>query len=270
MGRSVGAAMLALALAWLPPSLAAAEDFPLREQYASVGLEPIETAELAESLDSMTVIDARSTYEYETLHIENARSVPLASPDFNATVQSLAEASGQPLVFYCNGVTCSVSYKAALKAKEAGLTAVRVYDAGVFAWAQAHPEHTVLLGEPLKSADRLIASEQFEAHLLAEEAFYARIEASRNPLIVDIRSKEQRQGVSLFQMRDRHVPLTNGNRELNGLVQTAMREDRPLFFLDATGKQVRWLQYYLESQGAEDYWFLKGGARALYESMGLK
>ena len=262
--------MLALALAWLPPSLGAAEDFPLREQYASVGLEPIETAELAEALDSMTVIDARSTYEYETLHIEDARSVPLASPDFNATVQSLAEASGQPLVFYCNGVTCSVSYKAALKAKEAGLTAVRVYDAGVFAWAQAHPEHTVLLGEPLQSAERLIASEQFEAHLLAEEDFYTRIESSQNPLIVDIRSKEQRQGVSLFQMRDRHVPLTNGNRELGDLVQAAVQKGRPMFFLDATGKQVRWLQYYLESQGAEDYWFLKGGARALYESMGLK
>lgn len=270
IGRSAGAAMLALALAWLSPSLWAAEDFPLREQYESVGLQPIETAELAEALDSMTVIDARSTYEYETLHIEGARSVPLASSDFNATVQSLAEASEQPLVFYCNGVTCSVSYKAALKAKEAGLTAVRVYDAGVFAWAQAHPEHTMLLGEPLQTADRLIADEQFKAHLLAEDAFYARIEASRNPLIVDIRSRAQRQGVSLFQMRDRHVPLTNGNRELNGLVQTAMREGRPLFFLDATGKQVRWLQYYLEAEGAEDYWFLEGGARALYESMGLK
>lgn len=268
--RLVGTAVLAVSLAWLSPSLSAAEDFPLREKYESVGLQPIETAELAEALDSVTVIDARSTYEYETLHIKGARSVPLASASFNATVKSLAEASGQPLVFYCNGVTCAVSYKAAIKAREAGLSHVRVYDAGVFAWAQAHPEHTMLLGEPLQSAERLIADEQFQSHLLPEDDFYGRIVASANPLIVDIRSQEQRQGVSLFQMRDRHVPLTNGNRELNGLVQTAMREGRPMFFLDATGKQVRWLQYYLEAQGADDYWFLDGGARTLYKSMGLK
>ena len=270
MGRLLGLALLALLLAWFSPSLWAAEDFPLRDKYAAVGLEPIETGELAEALDAMTVIDARSTYEYETLHIRDARSVPLASPDFNATVQSLSDASGQPLVFYCNGVTCAVSYKAAVKAKEAGVSNVRVYDAGVFAWAQAHPEHTMLLGEPLQSAERLIADEQFQAHLLAEEAFYARIESSADPLIVDIRSKEQRQGVSLFQMRDRHVPLSTGNRGLNDLVQAAMQAGRPMFFLDATGKQVRWLQYYLEAQGAEDYWFLEGGARTLYESMGLR
>ena len=270
IGRLAGPVMLAVVLTWLSPSLWAAEDFPLREKYAAVGLEPIETDALADALDAMTVIDARSTYEYETLHIEDARSVPLASPDFNATVQSLADASGQPLVFYCNGVTCSVSYKAALKAKEAGVDNVRVYDAGVFAWAQAHPQHTMLLGEPLQSAERLIADEQFKAHLLSEEAFYARIEASAAPLIVDIRSKEQRQGVSLFQMRDRHVPLSNGNRELGDLVQAAVQKGRPMFFLDATGKQVRWLQYYLEAQGAEDYWFLEGGARTLYKSMGLE
>ncbi|MCL7745371.1 rhodanese [Guyparkeria hydrothermalis] len=269
-GRLIGTAMLAATLAWLSPSAWATEDFPLREKYESVGLQPIETAELAETLDSVTVVDARSTYEYETLHIKDARSVPLASASFNATVKSLAEASGQPLVFYCNGVTCSVSYKAAIKAREAGLSRVRVYDAGVFAWAKAHPEHTTLLGAPLESADRLIADEQFQSHLLPEDDFYGRIVASTDPLIVDIRSQEQRQGVSLFQMRDRHVPLTTGNRELNGLVQTAMREGRPMFFLDATGKQVRWLQYYLEAQGAEDYWFLEGGARTLYESMGLK
>lgn len=270
VGRSVVTAMLALAFVWLSPPLWADEGFPLRAQYESVGLEPMETDELAESLDSVTVIDARSTYEYETLHIEGARSVPLASSDFNATVRSLAEASGQPLVFYCNGVTCSVSYKAALKAKEAGLAAVRVYDAGVFAWAKAQPEHTMLLGEPLQSADRLIADEQFQAHLLTEDTFYTRIVDSADPMIVDIRSKGQRQGVSMFQMRDRHVPLTRGNRELSGLVETAMKEGRPMFFLDATGKQVRWLQYYLEAQGAEDYWFLEGGARTLYKSIGLK
>lgn len=268
-GRRLSGA-LALGLSLLFTGLVAADDFPLRDKYASVGVPPVETEELASSLDAMTVVDARSPYEYETLHIRDAVSIPLASRDFGESVLGLAKESGQPLVFYCNGVTCAVSYKAALKAKEAGVEDARVYDAGVFAWAQAHPEHTVLLGEPLQSADRLIANEAFQDHVLDEDAFYARIQSSTNPVIVDIRSKNQRQGVSLFQMQDRHVPLTNDNRELGGLVQAAMAEQRPMFFVDATGKQVRWLQYYLEAQGVTQYWFLEGGASKIYESMGLQ
>ncbi len=259
-----------LAMALAGPFLASAEDFPLREKYASVGVQPMETETLAASLDEMAVVDARSIYEYETLHIQGARSIPLASSGFAEAVLNLAEESGQPLVFYCNGVTCSVSYKAAFKAKEAGVSDARVYDAGVFAWAQANPEQTVLLGEPLEQVDQLISGEQFEGHLLDEDAFYARIMASEKPIIVDIRSKGQRAGVSLFQMQDRHIPLTTDNRELSGLVERARAEERPMFFVDATGKQVRWLQYYLEEQGLTDYWFLKGGALTIFEGMGTR
>ncbi|MFN2380976.1 MAG: rhodanese-like domain-containing protein [Guyparkeria sp.] len=263
-----GALMLGVAL--LFTGIAAAEGFPLRDKYASVGVASVETEELATSLDTMTVVDARSPYEYETLHIRDAVSIPLASRGFDESVRGLAEESGQPLVFYCNGVTCAVSYKAALRAKEAGVEDARVYDAGVFAWAHAHPRHTVLLGDPLQSADRLIANEAFQDHVLEEDAFYARIQSSTDPVIIDIRSRDQRQGVSLFQTQDRHVPLTNDNRELGGLVEAAMREERPMFFVDATGKQVRWLQYYLEEKGLSEYWFLEGGASKLYESMGLR
>lgn len=262
--------IILLGVALLMGAPVGAEDFPLRDKYAAVGVMPVETEELAASLDTVTVVDARSPYEYETLHVRGAVSIPLASRDFDESVRALAQKTGRPLVFYCNGVTCAVSYKAALKAKAAGVEDARVYDAGVFAWAQAHPEHTVLLGEPLQSVDRLIADEEFQRHLLGEDAFYERIEASDDPIIVDIRSKNQRRGVSLFQMRDHHVPLTNDNRELADLVAVAMSENRPMFFVDATGKQVRWLQYYLEEQGVPEYWFLEGGAREIYESMGIQ
>ncbi len=260
---------------WLGTALllagpAGAEDFPLRDKYASVGVPPVETEELAASLDSMTVVDARSSYEYETLHVRDAVSIPLDSKGFDEAVRELAEDTGEPLVFYCNGVTCAVSYKAALKAKEAGVGDSRVYDAGVFAWAQANPERTVLLGEPLESVDQLISDEEFRRHLLEEDAFFARVDSSSDPIIVDIRTRDQRQGVSLFQMRDRHVPLTDDNQELDELLDTATSEERPMFFVDATGKQVRWLQYYLEEQDVEEYWFLKGGASKIYESMGIQ
>ncbi|MEE4330545.1 MAG: rhodanese-like domain-containing protein [Wenzhouxiangella sp.] len=246
-----------------------AQEFPLREKYEAVGVEAVETAELAASFESMIVVDARSEYEYQTLHIQDAHSIPLASRGFAPEVVELAQSSGQPLVFYCNGELCAVSYRAAARALEAGVEDARVYDAGVFAWANAHPERAVLLGQPLGDPGRLISSEEFKAHLLGEDAFYARIDAQAAPLIVDIRTRKQRQGVSLFQARDRHVPLTDDSGELDELIEQAKAEGREMFFIDATGKQVRWLQYYLEDRGLSDYWFLEGGAASVFESMGL-
>ena len=60
-GRLTGVGLLVVALAWLPASLWAAEDFPLRDKYAAVGLAAIETVELAETLSTMTMHDASST-----------------------------------------------------------------------------------------------------------------------------------------------------------------------------------------------------------------
>ena len=34
---------------------------------------------------------------------------------------------------------------------------------------------------------------------------------------------------------------------------------------NAVGKQVRWLQYYLEQQNAGEYYFMEGGAAAFYK-----
>jgi rhodanese-related sulfurtransferase len=259
--------MLAAGLLW--PSFGAAEDFPLRAEYESAGVQAIETEELAANLDDYVIVDARSPYEYQTLHMEGAHSIPLASSDFSDKVRALAGETDKTLVFYCNGVTCAVSYKATLKAHAAGVEDALVYDAGIFNWARAHPDRAVLLGETLGDPARLIGNARFQAHLLEEDAFFARIDASENPIIVDIRNRDQRAGVSLFRMRDRHIPLSTDNGELDELVRQARTEGRPMFFVDATGKQVRWLQYYLEDKQVPEYWFLEGGVARVYENMGV-
>jgi len=268
-GRLARATGLLLVAGLLWPAVGATQEFPLRAEYGPAGVEPIETEALAANLGKYTVVDARSAYEYETLHIEGAHSVPLASSDFSEEVVALSEKTGKPLVFYCNGETCAVSYKATLKAHGVGVEDALVYDAGIFTWAKANPDRSVLLGETLGDPSRLIGSEQFQAHLLEEDPFFARIDRSENPIIIDIRNRDQRAGISLFQMRDRHVPLSTDNSELDALVQQARAEARPMFFVDATGKQVRWLQYYLEDKQVAEYWFLEGGVADIYESMGI-
>ena len=260
--------LAAVALLWSAVA-AAQEDFPLRAQYEAQGVYAISTQDLAERFDDYVIVDARARYEFETLRIDGAHSLPFSDRNFNHAVTELAEQTDGPMVFYCNGVECAVSYRAAQRAHERGLTDSLVYDAGIFAWAQAEPERTLLLNEPLNDPGKLIPDVDFQAHLLGEEAFYSRIEASEEPIILDVRTTNQREGVSLFQMQDVHLPLQRSNAEILEWVNRAIDEQRALFVVDATGRQVRWLQYLLEAQGVPEYWFLDGGAQVLFSEHGF-
>lgn len=247
------------------PSAHAAEEFPLRAQYALVGVQPIDTAQLTKQRAQVVVVDVRSTYEFQTLHIDGAVSIPLSEPNFANKLKELSEKERKPLVFYCNGTTCEKSYKAAADALAAGIKTVSVYDAGIFAWAKANPSLTMLLGKPMTSASQLISKADFEAHLLTPQETDARLAKEPNAIVLDIRDAAQRAGISLFQMKDIHVPLDSP--KLQDWLNKAQAENRPLFIIDATGHQVQWLQYVLQEKGLTHYWFVRGGARALYESL---
>lgn len=240
-------------------------DFPLRSEYAVVGVKTISTKDLAAHLDQYVVIDVRSEYEYQTLHIVAAHSIPLSSPNFVEQVRALAKEANKPVVFYCNGTTCAKSYKAVVKTLQQDMKHTLAYDAGIFAWAEAEPTKTVLLGEPMKSPMQLISEPRFESHMLNPRTFYEEVMGNSKALVIDIRDPAQRAGISLFQMRDIHVPLDND--QLKVWVDKAKSENRPLYFVDATGHQVQWLQYFLEAQGVRQYWFMKGGAKAFEASM---
>ena len=265
--RSMGlAAALGVALVWGGLTVAqAAEEFPLRAQYALVGVQPMDTAQLTQQRAQVVVVDVRSAYEFQTLHIDGAVSIPLTDSKFINEIKELSEKERKPLVFYCNGTTCEKSYKAAADALAAGIKPVWVYDAGIFAWAKANPTQTLLLGKPMTSASQLISKADFEAHLLTPQEIDARLAKEPNAIVLDIRDSAQRAGISLFQMKDIHVPLDSP--KLQSWLEKAKSENRPLFIIDATGHQVQWLQYVLQEQGLTHYWFVRGGARALYESL---
>jgi rhodanese-related sulfurtransferase len=248
-------------------SLASADEleFPLRAKYEMVGVKPISTADLSAHFNKYTIVDARSEYEYQTLHIAGAESLPLANAGFDLEVKALADKTKKPLVFYCNGTTCEKSYKASVRALQAGVPNVFVYDAGIFHWAEANPGETDLLGKKMTSASQLISKKAFSAHLLTPRVFCERVANDPRAIVLDIRDAAQRAGISLFQMRDVHVPLDNAR--LADWVKRAKEENRAMFFVDATGHQVQWLQYYLKDEGVTSYWFMKGGAKAYYETL---
>ena len=234
----------------------ASEEFPVRELFPKVPT--IELEELYSKREEVLIFDVRSGYEYDTLHIKNSRHLALNDPDFVSALQLLRKSETRPLVFYCNGHTCKKSYQATQKAMQGHIKDVFAYDAGIFAWTKAHPDEAVLLGKSPVDPARLISKESLNAHMLAPEAFGERV--GNTSIVLDIRDTIQKNTINLFPMLQHSVPLDN--TKLKTYVDKALREGKTLLIYDAVGKQVRWLQYYLEDEGVKDYYFMKGGAKA--------
>lgn len=231
-------------------------EFPLRAKFPDVPT--ISTEELRASYDDVIIVDARSQVEFDVVHIAKAVNVPVARADFVRDLEKLRAPKGTRLiVFYCNGHTCAKSYEATAEAIKAGFTHVAAYDAGVFTWVKSYPELGVLLGASPVDPAKLISDEQLRAHMLPYAEF-ARRAAQPGVLLIDMREPMQRA----------FVPKLPGlynlyGEQLNQRIGSRAMHDKTVLILDAVGKQVRWLQYRLESAGIKDYYFLEGGVASI-------
>lgn len=242
-------------------TLALAQEYPHRSSYPDVPV--ITTADLSKELNAYIVVDVRSPYEYQTLHVRNAVNIPITDKKFFERAKLLhAENQNKPLVFYCNGKTCKKSYDAVRLAKHAGVDKSMCFDAGILEWAKANPDRTVLLGRsPIKETD-LITAERFKLHTLAAKDFESNI--GQNTLVLDIRDLAQRD-IALFPFREERAPLDQ-TEKLNGVIEKAKSQNKTLLVYDKAGHQIQWFQYYLEHKGLKNYYFLKGGSEGYFES----
>jgi rhodanese-related sulfurtransferase len=231
--------------------------FPHREKFKDVPV--IESRDLMNKLSTVNVVDVRSKYEYKTLHIKGAVNIPLSKPDFAAEVGKLIRSNNKPVVFYCNGGTCKKSYKAVQKGGVRGTTA---YDAGIYAWAQAFPEYSVLLGKNPMNANEFIDNKTYKARIIEAKRFEKLM--GPNAMVLDIRDRIQRD-LQLFPFNEHRAELDDV-ASIRNYVQMAKRSRKTLLIYDKVGKQVRWFQYYLEKEGVRNYYFMKGGSEGYYEA----
>jgi len=252
-------------LSLLSPSLTASTDFPGRTKYPHVPT--IELEELYQSRDNVVIVDARSTYEYETLRIKNAISVPLSlsSKRFKTKMLQIRDSNpAKKIVFYCNGHTCMKSYKATRRCMNyLGFKNVYAYDAGIFDWAKKHPEEADLLGSTLNDPARLISKADFKLHTLPAEKFIK--SANESVKILDIRDRVNRDGFYIFSGDENSISLSKSEKnKLDKFLDSISISNKTLYVYDMVGKQVRWFQYYLEAKNIKKYYFMKGGADAFF------
>jgi rhodanese-related sulfurtransferase len=255
--HSIGLVLLLFSLF----TTAQADEFPGRSLFPSVSV--IELDELNRRFNEVTIVDVRSSYEYDTLRIKGALSIPLSSNTFVADMRKLRSSDPRPIVVYCNGKTCMKSYKAALKCAVNKIDNVHSYDAGIMDWARTYPKHAELLGKSPVNPGKLISKNEFKKHLLTPDAYGDKV-ASSTAIVLDVRDRFQREALSIFIGRERRAYLDD-TRTLDRYIKKAIRENRVLLVHDAAGKQVRWLQYYLKDKGLKDYFFMQGGIAAYFD-----
>jgi len=261
MKRFSAVVVLALASLFIATSSQAiSEPFPHREKFKDVPV--IESQELMNKLSSVNVVDVRSKYEYQTLHIKGAVNIPLSKLDFAAEVARLIRTNSKPVVFYCNGGTCKKSYKAVKAALKGGVRGTTAYDAGIYAWAQAYPQYSVLLGKNPMNANDFIDNKTYKARIIEAKRFEKMM--GPNAIVLDIRDRIQRD-LQLFPFNEHRAELDDV-ASIRNYVLMAKQSNKTLLVYDKVGKQVRWFQYYLEKHGVRNYYFMKGGSEGYYEA----
>lgn len=224
--------------------------FPLRAKYHNV--QTISVGSLADKFDNTVIVDVRSRFEYGILRIAGAINIPISNKGFMPELKALRAKNDHSIIFYCNGITCEKSYQASIAATKANITKVLTFDSGIQAWAQLHPESTLLFGNPLGSKDNLISNEKFAEHVLSPQAFLSAI--GPKSFVIDIREPFQRD-IKILQ----NIAIVEPLDVLKNVLKRYKKTKKTLFIFDAVGKQVRWLQYLIEKEGIEQYYFMQGG-----------
>jgi len=250
----------------LSNGLLANVEFPGRDRYP--GVKYIGIDDLYNQLDNVVLIDARSHYEYQTLRIKNALFVPvtLTPSKFEDAIRKIVNDNpDKKLVFYCNGHTCMKSYKAAARATTyLKLDNAYSFDAGVFDWARKYPREAFLLGEELDDVSKLKSKAEFKKHLISAEKFIKT--ADDSVMVLDIRDRLERDGFYIFSGFEKSISLSDKDKEkLDKFMKDVIKSNKALYVYDMVGKQVRWFQYYIESKGITNYYFMEGGGEAFFK-----
>lgn len=255
---------LALCLAVAAGFGASDESYPLRARFPKVKY--ITTEALNKSFNNAIIVDVRSELEYNVIHINAARHVPIANANFVDQVKALrARNPASPIIFYCNGHECAKSYEATELAMAQGTADVMAYDSGIHDWVRSYHDKTTLMGVTPAPKNNLIPKEKFQRRKLDFAEFRSKANED-NTIVIDIREPIQRKDIPLLpNLRniptDRLIKVLEGNAEFKG---------KTLLITDAVGKQVEWLQYYLEKFGYSNYYFLESGVLSARKAQAVK
>ena len=239
--------------------VSAEEGFPLREKFNKVKY--IDIKALNREYEKTIIVDVRSKIEFDAIHINKAFHIPVGTNLFIKNLEKVREKSGSiPIVFYCNGRTCAKSYEAAEYAMESGFLNVYTYDGGVSEWVNAYPAKATLMGKTPVPLKKLITHEMLAKRKINFAEFKKKAE-NPHAIVVDVREPFQRKSIPQIPQL-RNIP----SDRLVEMIAEGELKGNQLLILDAVGKQIEWIQYYLAQHQYTNYYFLEKGVLSAEEA----
>ena len=208
---------------------------------ASKGYNEIDAAgtkALMENTDALVVFPL-SPIEFDNRHIEGSVNIVMDMLQYD-----LPEDKERALVFYCLGIKCVASWRAAEKAVELGYTNVYAFREGIPGWEKAgYPLVTV---KPLPDVEvAKITTVELAAMLENDDV-----------VLVDINLKDDARKFHIDHAKRVHIPLD----ELNVSVSNLPREKK-IVVICLKGKRAPTAVKYLIGQGYEDVVMVEGGVQ---------
>jgi len=184
------------------------------------------------------VVFPLSQIEYNNLHIEDSVNIPLSR-----LASELPKDKQHTLVFYCLGVKCTASPKAADKAVELGYRNVYAFIEGLPAWVRA--------GYPTKTIERLpLAS----IENISPEQLKNRLTRDSQTVLIDIRQKHDIAKGRIDHKRTMQIPLDDLIERLDEIPR-----DAKVVVCCQKGKRGPTAVRYLAGKGYSNVACLRGG-----------
>jgi len=242
-----------------PVSSYSSSHAPLQTFYPDV--KTISTDELFENFFTLTLVDIRTTFEFDVVHITASINLPLDTGKFSQSIKNLADLKNEiTLIIISNNPESTRAFEAARVAKSSGIKNVYVYDAGVFSWLFTHPEKTQLMGEVPAQLEKVLPQIRHQKHLISYDTF-KRYAKAPEAIVIDIRNIYHQS-----KLPDIEGVKNIALESLLAATNSRIWAENQLLIFDIDGSSTRWLQLFLQASGYYNYYFLEGGVNSLAKS----
>lgn len=205
------------------------------------GYREIDTTEVRRMManEDVLLVFPLSPIEFNDRHIPGSINIPMAR-----LAKDLPKDKSQKIIFYCLGVKCVASWRAAEKAVELGYRNVYAYREGLPAWVDA--------GYPTKVVDKLpdisidtITTGELAGMLLTEDM-----------ILVDVNLNDDAHAFYIDHPKRVHIPLDEFDASLE-----LLPKEKTLVLVCLKGKRAPTACKFLKGKGYDKLFVLEGGVQ---------
>ena len=183
------------------------------------------------------VVFPLSPMEFDHKHIKGSVNILPAMMEYE-----LPADKSKPLIFYCLGVKCVASWRAAEKAVELGYKNVYAFREGLPSWEKA--------GYPLESNSKI---PDVEVMMISTDEL-SRLLDTEDVILLDINLDEDAKMFHINHAKRKHIPLDNLNISLPQLPK-----DKKIAVMCLKGKRSKTAARYLIGKGYMHVFVVEGG-----------